>query len=89
MSVDGSEKLKSLIHWIGEWEKDGVRKELAMGWLAEPQLSFADIALKLGFADTSSFYKAFRKWSGTNPGHYRSLMLDDVTAPVTQPRLRE
>lgn len=69
--------------------KDGVRKALAMGWLAESHLSFADIALKLGFADTSSFYKAFRKWSGTNPGHYRSLMLDDVTAPVTQPRLRD
>ena len=55
--------------------KDGVRKELAIGWLAEPELSFADIASHLGFADTSSFYKAFRKWSGTNPGHYRSLIL--------------
>ena len=55
--------------------KDGVRKELAIGWLAEPDLSFADIALNLGFADTSSFYKAFRKWSGTNPGHYRSLIV--------------
>lgn len=55
--------------------KDGVRKELAIGWLAEPELSFADIAQRLGFADTSSFYKAFRKWSGSNPGHYRSLIL--------------
>ena len=55
--------------------KDGVRKELAIQWLSEPQLSFADIAQRLGFADTSSFYKAFRKWSGSNPGHYRSLIL--------------
>ncbi|TWR95234.1 AraC family transcriptional regulator [Pseudomonas saxonica] len=55
--------------------KDGVRKELAIQWLGEPQLSFADIAQRLGFADTSSFYKAFRKWSGSNPGHYRSLIL--------------
>lgn len=55
--------------------KDGVRKELAIGWLADPDHSFADIALQLGFADTSSFYKAFRKWSGTNPGHYRSLIV--------------
>ncbi|MGY2375656.1 AraC family transcriptional regulator [Pseudomonas sp. SDO524_S393] len=58
--------------------KDGVRKELAIVWLAEPQISFADIATRLGFADTSSFYKAFRKWSGSNPGHYRSLILGDV-----------
>lgn len=55
--------------------KDGVRKELAIQWLSEPHLSYADIAQRLGFADTSSFYKAFRKWSGSNPGHYRSLIL--------------
>ena len=55
--------------------KDSVRKELAIGWLAEPEHSYADIAQRLGFADTSSFYKAFRKWSGTNPGHYRGLIL--------------
>ncbi|MCM2378681.1 AraC family transcriptional regulator [Pseudomonas marginalis] len=57
--------------------KDSVRKELAIVWLAEPQISFAEIAERLGFADTSSFYKAFRKWSGSNPGHYRSLILND------------
>jgi len=57
--------------------KDSVRKELAIAWLAEPAISFADIAARLGFADTSSFYKAFRKWSGSNPGHYRSLILNE------------
>ncbi|NBA97690.1 AraC family transcriptional regulator [Pseudomonas sp. R5(2019)] len=55
--------------------KDAVRKELAVHWLAEAHISFAEIATRLGFADTSSFYKAFRKWTGTNPGHYRSLIL--------------
>lgn len=59
--------------------KDSVRKELAIVWLAEPQISFAEIAGRLGFADTSSFYKAFRKWSGSNPGHYRSLILGDAS----------
>jgi AraC-like DNA-binding protein len=55
--------------------KDSVRKELAIVWLAEAQVTFEDIAERLGFADTSSFYKAFRKWSGASPGHYRSLIL--------------
>lgn len=55
--------------------KDSVRKELAIVWLAEPSISFADIATRLGFADASSFYKAFRKWFGCNPGHYRALIL--------------
>ncbi|NVZ70442.1 AraC family transcriptional regulator [Pseudomonas costantinii] len=58
--------------------KDSVRKELAIVWLAEPQISFAEIAARLGFADASSFYKAFRKWSGSNPGHYRSLILNEA-----------
>ena len=58
--------------------KDSVRKELAIVWLAESQISFAEIATRLGFADTSSFYKAFRKWSGSNPGHYRSLILNEA-----------
>lgn len=55
--------------------KDAVRKELATTWLADAGVGVAEIAERLGFADTSSFYKAFRKWSGCNPGHYRSLML--------------
>ncbi|TDF77882.1 AraC family transcriptional regulator [Pseudomonas sp. H9] len=55
--------------------KDSVRRELAITWLAEVELGFADIADRLGFADTSSFYKAFRKWFGCNPGHYRTVIL--------------
>ncbi|WP_404488132.1 AraC family transcriptional regulator [Pseudomonas sp. HT11] len=59
--------------------KDSVRKELAIVWLAEANISFAEIAARLGFADASSFYKAFRKWSGSNPGHYRSLILNEAS----------
>ena len=59
--------------------KDSVRKELAIVWLAEAHISFAEIAARLGFADASSFYKAFRKWSGSNPGHYRSLILNEAS----------
>ncbi|WP_256659066.1 AraC family transcriptional regulator [Pseudomonas sp. A-1] len=55
--------------------KDAVRQERATAWLADPQVSFGAIAERLGFADVSAFYKAFRKWTGTNPGHYRTLIL--------------
>lgn len=58
--------------------KDSVRKDLAIGWLADEQLDIATIASRLGFADTSSFHKAFRKWSGTNPGHYRDVVLSGI-----------
>lgn len=57
--------------------KDSLREEQATRWLADPSISYADIAEQLGFADVSAFYKAFRKWTGTNPGHYRQLILGD------------
>ena len=71
--------------------RDTVRKELAIGWLADEQVNFATIASRLGFADTRSFYKAFRKWSGTNPGHYRHVVLgrqlaESTTGQNAQPR---
>lgn len=55
--------------------KDSVRRELAITWLAEADLGLAQVAERLGFADSSSFYKAFRKWFGCNPGHYRTLVV--------------
>lgn len=56
--------------------KDGVRSSLAVKWLADEHYTFVDIASALGFADVSSFYKAFRKWTGTQPSHYRSILLE-------------
>ena len=55
--------------------KDGLRQDMAAEWLADAAVSYAEIAERLGFADVSSFYKAFRKWTGINPGHYRNLIL--------------
>jgi len=55
--------------------KDSVRREQAIAWLSDPAVGLGEIAERLGFADSSSFYKAFRKWFGCNPGHYRSLVL--------------
>jgi AraC-like DNA-binding protein len=55
--------------------KDLVRQEMATLWLADATLTYTQIAERLGFADVSSFYRAFRKWTGTNPGQYRALIL--------------
>lgn len=56
--------------------KDAVRSSLAIKWLADEHCTFVDIASALGFADVSTFYKAFRKWTGTQPSHYRSIVLE-------------
>ena len=54
--------------------KDQVRRDLCLLRLDASEVNFVELAFELGFADSSSFYKAFRKWFGCNPGHYRSLV---------------
>ena len=53
--------------------KDEVRCDLALQHLAEGGLSVVEIAARLGFNDASTFYRAFRKWTGSAPGAWRSL----------------
>ncbi len=52
--------------------KDEVRRDLALQLLAEGRRSVGDIAARLGFNDASTFYRAFRKWTGSAPGAWRS-----------------
>lgn len=62
--------------------KDSVRRQLAVAWLSEAPAGMAELAERLGFADASSFYKAFRKWFGCNPGQYRTLIHCDSAKPL-------
>lgn len=50
---------------------DELRKDLAITMLSESRLSLAKIAETLGFAETSAFHRAFKKWTGARPGEYR------------------
>jgi AraC-like DNA-binding protein len=52
--------------------KDEVRRDLALQLLSEGRLSVGDVAARLGFNDASTFYRAFRKWTGSAPGAWRS-----------------
>lgn len=60
--------------------KDAVRRDLALQLLAEGHLSVADIATRLGFEDASTFYRAFRKWTGCAPGAWRAAQGAAVAA---------
>lgn len=50
---------------------DEVRKELALEYLANSDILIDDIAYSLRFNDASSFYRAFKKWTGRTPRSYR------------------
>lgn len=51
--------------------KDHLRRDMAITLLSDSSMSVMDIAAELGFAETSAFHRAFKKWTGANPGEYR------------------
>ena len=46
------------------------RVALARSYVAERRLSITEIAFVLGFADTSTFSRAFKRWTGMSPRDY-------------------
>lgn len=50
---------------------DAVKQELAESLLANPELTIADIAYKLGYFEPTSFQRAFRQWTGSTPVEFR------------------
>jgi AraC-like DNA-binding protein len=51
--------------------KDDLRRDAAIELLNRPELSVADIAARVGFAEPSTFQRAFKGWTGLPPGAYR------------------
>lgn len=51
------------------------RIELAKALLAEPALSVTDIALRIGYSETSSFTAVFHKLTGRTPTDYRRSLV--------------
>lgn len=50
---------------------DEVRRELALQAVAEGEMSLADIAQSLGYAEASTFYRAFQRWTNLPPARWR------------------
>lgn len=51
--------------------KDQLRRDMALFYLDQPDISIQGIAEMLGFAEPSTFHRAFKKWTGMTPGDYR------------------
>jgi len=50
----------------------GLRRDLAVRLLADGRRSIEQVAVILGYVDARSLHRAFRQWTGTAPGAYRS-----------------
>jgi len=49
-----------------------VRLELAVRYLQDSNLAMEDIAQLVGFSDSTSFYRSFKKWTGKAPSAFRT-----------------
>jgi len=61
---------------------DDVRRELAQYHMKQSRLSLLEIALVVGYAEPSAFFRACKKWFGMSPKEYRAGM--DRTAAAAQ-----
>ena len=57
-----------------------MRARLALQYLTTTQLPLYEIALLLGFNDSSNFRRAFRKWTGKLPSDYREARPEPTPA---------
>ena len=51
---------------------EGVRRNLVTGYLGDAELTLTEIAFLLGFSDSSSFSRAYRRWFETTPSAARA-----------------
>ncbi|MEV6317258.1 AraC family transcriptional regulator [Streptomyces sp. NPDC051776] len=52
--------------------KDAVRQDAAIEGLVGGGEPIAEVAARLGFSEDTAFHRAFRRWTGTTPGAYRT-----------------
>lgn len=51
---------------------DELRHELALRYLGDPAMAIGEVAYLLGYAEPSSFHRAFKRWTGATPAEARS-----------------
>jgi len=51
---------------------DSTRKELALHYIDDADISLTEIAFLLGFSEQTNFTRAFKRWTNMAPGRYRS-----------------
>ncbi len=61
--------------------KDQLRRDAAIHHLCHSTLGVAEIAQRLGFQEPSAFHRAFKKWTGAQPGEYRMRQARSAGAP--------
>jgi AraC-like DNA-binding protein len=53
---------------------DEARRAAALEHLRNPRVAIKEAAFLLGFSEPSTFYRAFRRWTGDTPANYRRAL---------------
>ena len=53
-------------------EVDQIRKTMAIAALRDRSVPIDDVAFVLGYAEPSTFYRSFKRWTGKSPHQYRT-----------------
>ncbi|NIN61267.1 MAG: AraC family transcriptional regulator [Gammaproteobacteria bacterium] len=59
---------------------DETRRELAIQYIRNSRYSINEITYLLGFSEASNFSRAFKRWTGSSPSHYRQTELLEVAS---------
>lgn len=57
------------------------RRDLAMAYIRDTELSLGEITYLLGFTSTEAFQRAFKRWAGQPPGAYRKACRQPSEGP--------
>jgi AraC-like DNA-binding protein len=51
--------------------KNGLRRDRAIHWLSQDNISLAEVGRRSGYQEVTAFIRAFKNWTGISPGDYR------------------
>jgi AraC-like DNA-binding protein len=51
---------------------EDARRTIAIGYLADRKLAAYELSFLLGYAEPATFFRAFKRWTGKTPQHYRA-----------------
>lgn len=55
--------------------REKVRFRFAQNFLKDENMNMDNIAILLGFSESTNFYHAFKRWAGVSPGEFRKQLL--------------